>query len=86
MSRSLLTTPVVLYDLVIGTPSTATNNIGRSRGLFNRNCILTHVLKPDVVYIARAETVHALGLVRANYDVPAARLVAVWASFYTIHT
>lgn len=74
MSRRPLTTPIVLHDLVVGVLGTTTDDIRRSRGLFDRNRILTHVLEPDVVQVAWTETVHALGLFSANHDVSAAIL------------
>ena len=65
----LLTSTVVLDDLVvsiIGTPASG----GRcSRGLLDKDHVLGHVLEPDVVDGARTLVVDALVLVSSDYSV-----------------
>jgi hypothetical protein len=60
----------VLHHLVAGTLGTTTNDVRLPRSLLDGDSILTNVLKPDVVEVARAKAVDTLSLVSANDDVP----------------
>jgi hypothetical protein len=64
------TTAVVLDDLIAGTFGTTTDNVRGTRGLFDGNSILAHVLKPDIVDVARPLAVDTLCLVSTDNNVP----------------
>jgi hypothetical protein len=56
----------VLNNLVAGSLGSSTDDVGLPGGLFDSDCILTDILKPDVVEIAGAEAVDTFSLVGAD--------------------
>jgi hypothetical protein len=63
-----VTAAIVLDDLIGSLVGTATDNVGGSATL-DRDGILTNILEPDELQVARAETMNALFLVGADNDV-----------------
>lgn len=61
-------TTVVLDDLVVGTESATTNNVGNTVAL-DRDGVLADVLEPDKLKVARALAVNTLLLVGTNDNV-----------------
>ena len=61
---------VVLHNLVRARLGAAANDVGRATALLDRDGVLTDILEPDVVDVARAKAVDALLLVLSNDNVP----------------
>ena len=60
----------MLHNLILSVFSTTANDVRLPRGLLNGNSILTDVLEPDVVEVARTEAVDTFSLVGTDDDIP----------------
>lgn len=76
-----LTAAIVLDDLVRSILRATTGNIGGTRSLLEGDGILAHILKPDVVNVARTHAMDPLGLVGADNNVP--KVAYLYQRFYT---
>ena len=65
----------MLHDFVIGVLSTAADDVGGTRGLPESDSVLTNVFKPDIIDIAGALSVNALGLVSTDDKIPGESMV-----------
>jgi len=61
---------VVLDDLVRARLGATTNDVGSAAALLDCDGVLTDILEPDIVDVARAKAVNALLLVLSNDNVP----------------
>ena len=60
----------MLNDFVVGVLGASAGDGGRTGALPDGDCVLAYVLEPDVVDVARALAVDALGLIGSDDDVP----------------